>query len=272
MKKLSFLLVAISIVLFSACGNNQGKKKTAKETKTVSVEEQYISADLKIKLDSLVSSLNSLGMIPIFENATNGKIQLTAKEKKIKPDYLLPVSKAKDAVTLSQKYRAIMMYRIDKAIAEMYEMPTEDYTQTIAKLIVNINNPVFTQDFAAKAKSNELEGLATKIYNQELQNGTVNLFWEACVAGMIEQLYVLTKNIDKFIVCFDDKSASDISYRFILVHEGIVSLIPYHPEMKSLNEALEPLYVINAINVTQLRDQLMELKGEIEVIRNGLLN
>lgn len=273
MKRLSFLLVVFSIVLFSACGNNQGKKKTTKEaTKTVSVQEQYISADLKIKLDSLVSSLSKLRMIPIFADANNGKITLTEKEKKVKPDYLLPISKSKEAVTLSQKYRAVMMYRIDKAIAQLYEMPTEDYDQTIAKLIININNPAFTQDLSAKEDKNEIKNVITEVYNEELKNGTVNFFWEVAAVGIIEQLYILVNNIDKFIVCFDDQAAADVSYGFILVHEGIMSLIPYHPEMKELNIVLEPLYVINAVNVKQLRDQLMQLKGEITVIRNGLLN
>lgn len=273
MKKLSFLLVALSIVLFSACGNNQGKKKSAKEaTKTVSVQEQYITADLKIKMDSLVASLEQLGMIPIFEDAQQGKIKLTDKEKKVKPNYLLPISKANDLVTLSQKYRAVMMYRVDMAIASLYDMPTEDYKQTLAKLVVDINNPAFTADLNAKAANGDVKGFITNIYNEQLENGSINFFWDAATAGIIEQIYVLTKNIDKFIVCFDDQSASEITYRFSLVHDGISSLIPYHPEMKSLEAALHPLFLINAINVKQLRDQLMQIKGEIEVVRNSFLN
>lgn len=272
MKKIIFALLAISIVLFSSCGNNQGKKKTTKEATKTSVQEQYITADLKIKLDSLVSAMNQLGMLPIFQSAEQGKITLTEKEKKVKPNYLLPVYKANELTTLTQKYRAAMMYRVDLAIAELYGMPTADYKQTLAKLMVDINNPAFTQDLNEKAKNGEMKDIITKVYNEELENGTINFFYEAAVAGIVEQLYVLTKNIDKFIVCFDDQSASEITYRFTLVHDGIVSLIPYHPEMQSLDTVLQPLYVINAINVKQLRDQLMELKGEIDVIRNSLLN
>lgn len=273
MNKISFLLVAVSIILFSACGNNQGKKKTTKETtKTTSIQEQYITADLKIKTDSLVASMDQLGMIPIFADAQQGKITLTEKEKKVKPNYLLPVSKANDVVTLAQKYRAVTMYRIDMAIAELYGMPTADYKQTIAKLLVDINNPVFTADLNEKAQNGELKGIINDLYNEQAEAGAINLFWEATASGIVEQVYILTKNIDKFIVCFDDQSASEITYRFTLVHDGIVSLIPFHPEMASLNKVLEPLYVINAINVKQLRDQLMELKGEIEIVRNTLLN
>jgi hypothetical protein len=41
--------------------------------------------------------------------------------------------------------------------------------------------------------------------------------------------------------------------------------------MESLNTALEPLYVINAISVDQLKSQLTELKGEIKAVREYLL-
>ena len=71
---------------------------------------------------------------------------------------------------------------------------------------------------------------------------------------------------------FDDESASEVTYNFVCVHEGIRSLIEFYPEMESLNTILDPLYVINAINVEQLKAQLIELKGEIEVIRTALLN
>jgi len=91
------------------------------------------------------------------------------------------------------------------------------------------------------------------------------------MAGTVEQLYIITQNIDKFITCFDDKTASEISYRFILVHECVMSLIPYHPEMQNIHTILEPLEVINATNVAELRDQLLELKGAIATARGQLL-
>lgn len=271
MKHLTFLLAAISIVLFSACGNNQGKKKEAKDTKAVSTAEQYLTADLKIKMDSLVASMSQLGVIPMVADAQNGKIVLTAKEKMVKPNYLLPLSKATDAVTLTQKYRAIMMYRIDMAVAELYDMPTSEYEEVLGKLIVGVDNPAFTSDFRASLKDGNMSEQISKFYDAELEKGTVNFFWEGAVAGIVEQIFIMTKNIDKFIVCFDDESASEVTYRFILVHDAIESLIQYHPEMAALNEVLQPLYVINAINVQQLRDQLMELKGEIEVVRDFML-
>ena len=264
MKKITLLLAAAMMVLVCACGNNQGNKKKS-ETKT-NVEEQYIKADLKIKLDSLIKEMGRLST-PVIVDIQNGEITLTDKEKRNKPAYLLPASKADEAVTLNEKYRAVVMLGCDMTVAQLYGMPVDSYKQAIAKLQADINNPAF-----GNAQSEgSLESRIEKFYNESVKAGTVNLFWEAIVAGTIEQLFIITQNIDKFLPCFDDKAASEVSYRFILVHEGIKSLIPYHPELEQLQTILKPLEVINATNTAELRDQLLELKGAIENARGQLL-
>ena len=266
MKKITLLLTAALMVLVSACGNNQGNKKKS-ETKA-DVEEQYIKADLKIKLDSLVKEMGRLST-PVIVDIQDGKLVLTDKEKRNKPSYLLPATKADEAVTLNEKYRAVVMLGCDMTVAELYGMPVDSYKQAIAKLLADINNPALA---VTEGQSEEpLETRIEKFYNESVKAGTLNLFWEAVVAGTVEQLYIITRNIDKFLPCFDDKAASEVSYRFILVHEGIKSLIPYHSELEQLQTILKPLEVINATNVAELRDQLLELKGAIENARGQLL-
>ena len=267
MKKITLLLAAAMMVLACACGNNQGNKKKS-ETKA-NVEEQYIKADLKIKLDSLVKEMGKLST-PVIVDIQNGKLTLTDKEKRNKPAYLLPATKADEAVTLNEKYRAVSMLSCDMTVANLYGMPVDSYKQAIAKLLVDINNPAFTVGTDGQSQE-ALESRIEKFYNESVKTGTVNLFWEAIVAGTVEQLYIITQNINKFMPCFTDETASEVSYRFILVHEGIKSLIPYHPELEQLQTILKPLEVINAINVAQLRDQLLELKGAIGNAREQLL-
>lgn len=273
MRKLSFLLILSSLLMFSACGNQQGKTKKAAESKAPSVEEQYLTQDLKIKLDSLVSEMSRLSMDPVFISAQSGKVVLSEKEKMIKPTYLLPLSKAGTLVTLSQKYRATMMYRMDMAVAEIYGMPLTEYKQTIAKLIVEIDNPAFKVNLNEDTKRDlkSVQRFITNVYDEEVKNQTVHFFWDAMVAALIEDLYIVTNNIDKFLPCFNDQTASEVTYRFILVLQGIEDLTRFHPELKNLQSIIEPLKVINAINVKQLRSQLIELKGEISEAREALL-
>ena len=268
MKKISIVLMAASLVLLCACGNNQNKKKS--ETKTAeNIEEQYIKEDLKIKLDSLVKEMGRLST-PAMVDIQNGTLTLTDKEKQHKPSYLLPASKADEAITLVEKYRIFTMLSCDMTIANLYGMPVDDYKQAIAKLLVDINNPAFNA--IAETKSQDpLDSRIMKFYEESVKAGTLNLFWEAIAAGTVEQLYILTQNIDKFLPCFDDQAASEISYRFILVHECVMSLVPYHPEMEHIHTILAPLEVINATNVAELRDQLLELKGAIKNAREQLI-
>lgn len=267
MKKITLLLAAAMMVLACACGNNQNKKKKS-ESKETTVEEQYLREDLKIKMDSLVKEMTQLST-PGTVDIQNGKLTLTDNEKKNKPNYLLPASKADEAVTLNEKYRALAMLSADMNIAKLYGMPLDEYKQAIAKLLVDINNPALN---VTEGQSDETPSVRIqRLYDESVKNETVNLFWEAIVAGTIEQLFIITNNIDKFMPCFTDQTAAEVTYRFVLVHEGIKSLIPYHPELEQLQVILQPLEVINATTVAQLRDQLLELKGAIETSRNQLL-
>lgn len=266
MKKITLLLAAAAMVLVCACGNNQNKKKKS-EVKETTVEEQYLRADLKIKMDSLVKEMAQLST-PGTVDIRNGKLTISDNEKKHKPSYLLPASKADEAVTLNEKYRILAMLSADMNIARLYDMPVDEYKQAIAKLLVDINNPALN---AAEGQSDETPGVKIqKLYEESVKNQTVNLFWEAIVAGTVEQLFIITNNIDKFMPSFTDQSAAEVTYRFVLVHEAITSLIPYHPELEQLQIILKPLEVINATTVEQLRDQLLELKGAIETARNQL--
>ncbi len=267
MKKITFVLIAASLLLVGACGNQQNKKKA--ETKATTAD-QYLKADLKIQLDSLVAELMKLKSGIITNSIENGKITLTEKEKKVKPNYLMPLEKAQEAATLSEKYRAVAIYMSDMAVAQMYDMPTDGYKQTITKLLADINSPVLTASFK-DGESVNIDAALKDLYDECMKNSTMNLFWDIVVSSMVEQLYIVTQNTDKFITCFDDKSAADVTYRFVLVHNGITSLIPYHPEMKNLETILKPLEVINAMSVSELRDQLLELKGSISTSRGELL-
>ncbi len=56
MKKITIACMLAAALVLSACGNNASKKKDA-QTKTTetSQQEQYLTEDLIIKLDSLIS-------------------------------------------------------------------------------------------------------------------------------------------------------------------------------------------------------------------------
>jgi len=271
MKKLTVILLAAAMVAVPSCKNaNNNKAQKEAENKELSTKEQMVTEELKVNLQNLVESTKKMKAVP-FISAKEGTIQLSSKEKMVAPDYLVDPAAVNDLVTLSQKYRMVAMLSIDKVVAKLYDMPVDEIEAALSKIAVDVNDPAlkeFSENIAANKEAGE--NLST-FCDKEIEAGRANLFWEAVAAGLVEQIYILTKNIDKFMPMFDDEAASEVTYNFVCVHDGIEKMIEIYPEMESLQAAMLPLYVINAINVEQLKSQLTELKGEIEVVRAFLL-
>lgn len=272
MKKLAIILLAAAFVMLPSCKNQ--KKAVAEDpvAEEVSQKEKYITGELKLNAEALAESVSKLRPAGFVRKVNDTEYALTDKEKMVKPDYLFKPGNVDNFVTLSQKYRALGVLFVDQAIATYYDIPVTEYNAAISKLLAEINDPVLN-DYAKAQKGKESQAMSAfgSIYDAEVEANRVNYFWECTVGMLVEQIFICTQNIEKFMPMFDDQSASDVTYNFILVHENLRQLVEFYPELQPLNEVLEPLYVINAISVDQLRSQLTELKGEIGVARAFML-
>jgi len=272
MKQLTFIILAMAVLVLPSCKCTSNNNAESSDTKAaeISGKEQMITEELKVNLQNLVESTKKMKPVLIFKNV-NGSLQLVEKEKMVKPDYLIDPASINGLVTLSQKYRAVAMLSIDKKVAQLYDMPVDEIDAAMAKVAVDINDPAL-KEFSDNIFSGQEVGEGiSKFCQAEFDAERSVLCWEAISAGLVEQVFILTKNMDKFLPMFDDEAASDVTYNFVCVHDGIMKLMEFYPELESLNSIMLPLYVINAVSVDQLRDQLIELKGEIEVIRALLL-
>ena len=262
MKKLA---IALAICLaVTSCFNRQ-KSKNTEPVKTEA--EQMAEAVVKLQLDSIAAEIGKLKPVGLIECVRNGEIILTDSEKAVKPDYLADPAYAKDLQTLAQKYRAVAILGVDAEIAKLYEMPTAGYDAALTKLYADINDSAI-KEFN---ESPNLQVAIEKSYETSKANGREYFFWEAATAALIEQAYIASRNIDKFIVAFDDESASSFSYNVILLTEAINKLASLNAEYVKLNESLKPLYKINAINLEQFREQLESVKDEIVPARQALM-
>ncbi len=268
MKKLSFLVVALAAMAFASCGGNKATQNAEEQADSVKTfEQEQIEENIKMQLDSIASELGKLKTLPIFTNAEDGTIALSEDEKLVKPDYLLDPAKANDAVTLSEKYRALAILNVDKYVAKSYGMPTDQYDEAIAKLAADINDPAFkaVQDEGPIAQNIQ------NFYDQELESGRLNYFWQVATSSIVEQLYIMTQNTDKFIGGFDDEAASKVTFRVICLQDAINRLTAYDSELVDVAEAIKPLGVLNALTVDELKAQLGELKDQIAESRAALV-
>ena len=265
MKKLSVFAIAIAAVVFAACTGNKTKTQDVPEEEK-SFEQEQIEASIKMHIDSIAADLGKLKQLP-FVQEDNGGLTLTAEEKQVKPDYLLDPKVAEEATTLAEKYRILSALNVDKKIAALYEMPTEDYDKAISKLVADINDPSFK---ALDDNASVFETTST-LYDSMNENGRINQFWQIAAAGLIEQLYIANQNSEKFLSVFNDEAASNVSYRIILILDAVDRLSTYDPEIKPIAEALAPLKTLNATTLDELKLQLADAKDNISAARKALV-
>lgn len=268
MKKVLTLIAAAAAILFVAsCGNRQTSGSNETEETVKSELELQAEALIKIHLDSLASEITKVNPIGIVGAVKEGKVVLSDKEKQVKPDYLADPKNANKLQTLSQKYRAIALYCVDKEIAKLYDMNLNPYNVALTKLYADVN------DAALKsfAEGLEIKESIQSFYNAEKEAGRDHLFWEAVTAAIVEQMYIAAQNTEKFIVAFDDESASDFTWYITLLTAAVDDLASINKEYVYLNAALAPLTKLNAINVAQFEQQLNSIKEEITASRENLI-
>ena len=265
MKKISIYAVALAAVAFTSCGGNKSANEAEAEVEK-SFEQEQVEAKIKLELDSLSAEIAKLKKLPILQVGEDG-VQLTEEEKQVKPDYLLSPSVAENATTLAEKYRALSALCVDKQIAAMYDMPTDEYQAAISKLAADIDDPSFKE---IDDVSN-IHETSQKLYDAMNANGRINYFWQMVAGSLIEEFYVMSKNTDKFITAFDDESATATTFRVVLLNEAVERLASYDPEFDSVAKVTETLAPLDAITVDQLKQQLEEAKENVAETRNELI-
>lgn len=267
MKKLSVFAVAFAAMVFASCGGNKSNQAPEQTDSIKSFEQSQIEAAIKMNVDSLASEIGKLKNLPIIAADAKETFKLTKEELQVKPDYLLDADVAEDAATLTEKYRLLGALEIDRKIAALYEMPTEDYEKAITKLTADINDPSFKD----LNENNPVSETTQALYDNMEKNGRINYFWQIAAASLIEQLYVINQNSDKFLTAFDDEAAANVTFRIVLIQDALNRLSEYDPEIKPVAEALTTLESLNATTVSELKSQLAEAKEKIAAARKAII-
>ena len=264
MKKLTIL--ALAAIVFAACGGNKSANVEAETDTLKSFEQEQIEASIKMHFDSIAAEFSKMEQ-PKFVKETKDGISLTKEEKQVKPNYLLAPAVADEATTLAEKYRIISALSVDKRIANLYEMPVEDYEKAITKLAADIDDP----SFKVIDNAGSLFETSSELYDAMNQNGRINYFWQIASAALVEQLYVVSQNKEKFLSTFTDETAANVTFRIILILDATNRLSQYDPEIQPIATALAPLEHLNATTVDELRAQIDDMSEEILAAREALV-
>jgi len=266
MKKLNVLAIAFAAVVFAACGGKKTAEAPADADSLKSFDQQQIEASIKLHFDSIAAEIGKL-KTPNFVQDKNGGLTLSKEEKQVKPTYLMDAAAADEATTLAEKYRIVSALNVDRRIAELYEMPTDDYDKAISKLVADINDP----SFKVIDNANTLFETSNALYDAMNENGRINFFWQMAAAALVEELYVANQNADKFLSTFDDEAAANITFRIVLILDAVNRLSQYDPEIEPVAKAIAPLDVLNATTVGEMKAQLKEAEGKIAEARKALI-
>ena len=265
MKKLSFLAIAFAAIAFAACGNKTAQTEAGADS-VKSFEQEQIEASIKMHMDSIASELGKLKTLPFLNEGKDG-ITLSKKEKQVKPDYLLAANVADEATTLTEKYRILSALSVDKKIAALYEMPTEDYEKAITKLAADINDP----SFKAIEDAGSIFETTSALYDAMEKNGRINYFWQLASAALVEQLYICNQNADKFLASFNDEAAANVTFRIVLILDAVNRLAQYDPDIEPVAQAIAPLDALNATTVAEMKEQMAKMKDQINAARKALV-
>ena len=265
MKKLSILAAAFAAIVFSACGNKTAQNVESADS-TKSFEQSQIEANIKMQIDSIAVEFSKIDQPPFFKTTKEG-IQISEEGKLVKPDYLLAASVAEEAVTLAEKYRVMTALSIDKKVAELYEMPTEDYEKAIGKLAAEINDP----SFKVMENPGAVFETTSALYDEMEKNGRINYFWQIAAAALVEQLNVISQTQDQFLSPFTDETAANVTFRTVLILDAVNRLAQYDPDIEPVAQAIAPLSALNASTVAEMKEQMTNMKDMIITARKALI-
>jgi len=265
---INIMLLLCLAFAFGACRNNS----TGDNASDAGAERAaQIISELDADTRGIIESAKRLKPLPFVDTLPSGYIVLDEKARMIKPNYLVPASEAANCTTLSKKYIYAAILSIDKVIAGLYDMPVQEYSVACKALLEDCGDPAALTFLTAELTPSKRAEVFPDLIYAEYKQGREYLFWTAVSAAAVEQIYIVTRNIDTFLTMFTDEDVKNFSENLVCMHNAIVKTIEKNPEMNDLNSALCPLYTIDATTVKQFKFQLKNLEMEIFKARGYLL-
>jgi hypothetical protein len=269
-------LLTLTAVLFGTISCNGDKK--AKEDAATEIEEAAVIAGSiprnvlaeELKTET-IQFLRDLPDSEIPYLISTGEVTVNAGDTK----YMLPVAKAAELTSMSQKARACGMYFADYNVLALSKQPTAEAEAILVKLTTDLNITYWLDILKEEAPGN-----ATK---EQIQS-----FYATREDKMIKALV----DDDKINMAIDILGGTAAEYACLIANPSLVvkgdaalaglsenmekrvetlgeitgDLSEYYPEMKSMGEIIHPLKEkVTSVQVAR------EANADIMNIRNALL-
>jgi|GEM_PF-1803018 len=268
-----YIFIALAMVAAISVASCKTNKKTIEPTQEEVQEMKQALAD------SVLSQIDAFAekYWTAYDKSFSLKaIELSDKEKMVKPDFLLDPSVANNLVTKSQKTNALAMYVMDIAICKAYDMPYENRKEAAIKLATELNVP-FDMEYTT---SNEPASEIIKaIYNACKERGDVSLFWQFENAIVTEGIYILSQNPELFLSRITEEQWESWAVVKETRLAALKKLSKYDEEMAQLWELTEKNKPVDYAEDNYSIDHMLEVakqyyianKERFSTLRNALL-
>lgn len=270
-KSIVSLLTASALILgmASCTGGKKAKEDAAKEDAAVvagNVPKSLLTEELKTETIRL---LNDLPDSELPYRISAGEVTIGVGNLK----YMLPVAKAGELTTPSQKARACGMYFSDYNILAVTGQPTTEVEAVLAKLTTDLNIS-YVMNILKEAAPKEKEAMQKFYADQEnkviqalADDDKINIAVEI-LGGASAEYACLIAN-PSLVVKGDATSAGlteNMEKRVQVLGEITGDLAEYYPEMQSLGSIITPL-----MEKTTSIQTARNANAEIMSIRDTLL-
>lgn len=208
---------------FTSC-NNKPKGPTEEE---IQAQKQELADSLLIKIDGFADQL--------FDASSKyfrmSMLELTDKEKMVKPDYLLDPSEVNSFVTKSQKINAMAYYIVECGVREAYDMPLDEAKEAIAKLASEVGYPI---DFEYMGSDATISEKFRREYEKCKEQGDMVSFWQFQCALVFHTDYIIASNPDLYISKISEEELQQFNLILEYINNAVTALAPYDNEMAAL--------------------------------------
>jgi len=221
------------VALVAICGSTM---LSCRNNKTAEPPTEEIQQQQQTLADSVMAEMNALAEQYWDARSNSFKIQaieLSEKEKMVKPDYLLNPSVANTLVTKFQKINALGIYITDIGVCKAFGISCDNIKEVAAKLAVELNVP-----FYAEFSTDETP-IIEKIkatYSACNKRGELSLFWIMENAIITEINYILAQDPELFFSKISEEQWQMFNTYKQIRRTAIDKLSNYNEDMSLLVE------------------------------------
>lgn len=275
MKKSILSMLTVAAVVFSMTSCNGAKKTNDEAEKTEAAAVIAGSAPRSLLTEELKQeTLLLLKDMPDSEipyRISTGEVKVGVGDL----SYMLPVAKAAELTTPTQKARACGMYLADYNILKAIGQPTAEVEGVLVKLTADLNISFLLDILKEQAPANAtkeqlqafLDNQEDKIIEKMYNENKVDVEIEMLGAASAEYACLLAN--PSLVVKGDATSAGlsdNMMKRVDILNEIVADLSVYYPDLKQLGEIISPLK-----QKVETIQSAREANAEIISIRDSLL-